>query len=74
MGGACLCRTPEASLLLCNVVNRAMSDVQVELCQYGVLILKLILSYLPVHLTISRPSSPLPRLVADVSELMDESG
>ena len=30
IGGACLSRTLGASLLLCNVVNRAMSDVQVN--------------------------------------------
>ena len=45
-----------------------MSDVQVVLCQYVVFILKLILSYLPVHLTCSLPSSPLS-LLADVVEL-----
>ena len=29
VGGGCLSRTLGASLLLCNVVNRAISDVQV---------------------------------------------
>ena len=29
MGGGCLSRTLGASLLLCNVINRAKSDVQV---------------------------------------------
>ena len=59
IGGACLSLTLGASLLLCNVVNRAMSDVQVNICQYVVFISKLILSYLPVHLTDSLPSYPL---------------
>ena len=59
IGGACLSRTLGATLLLCNVVNRAMSDVQVIVRQYVVFILKLILSYLPVHLTDSLLSSPL---------------
>ena len=57
-----------ASLLLCNVVNRALSDVQVILCQYVVFIIKLILSYLPVCLTYSLPTSPLAR-ICDVDEL-----
>ena len=58
IGGAFLSGTLGASLLLCNVVNRAMSDVQVKR-QYVVFILKLILSYLPVYLTDALPSSPL---------------
>ena len=45
------------------------SDVQVVLCQYVVFILKLILSYLPVHLTDSS-CPPLAHLVADIAELI----
>ena len=33
-------------------------------CQYGVFILKLILSYLPAHLICSLPSSPLSPTIA----------
>ena len=40
-GGACLSCTLGASLLLYNVVNRAISDVQVNICQYVVFIIKL---------------------------------
>ena len=41
MGGVCLSRMPGASLFLCNVVNRAKSDVQVGLvtmpiCNIGI--------------------------------------
>ena len=59
-----------ASLLLCNVVNRAIVRCTGVVCQYVVFILKLILSYLPVHLTYSLPSSPL-FLLADVEELSE---
>ena len=44
------------------------SDVQVVVCQYVVFILELILSYLPVHLTSSLPSSPRS-LLANVEKL-----
>ena len=47
------------TLLRRNVVNRAESDIQVSVWQYGVFIIKLIMSYLPVYLTNSLPSSPL---------------
>ena len=47
------------SLLLCNVVNRANQVDRLYVCQYVVFILKLILSYLPVHLINSLPSSLL---------------
>ena len=49
----------EGSLLLCKIVNRALSGVQVNICQYVVFIIKLILSYVPVRLLYSLPTSPL---------------
>ena len=64
IGGACPSCTLGTSLLLCNVVNRAMSDVQVKCmpicifisklilytptCKYGIFILKIISKYSPV--------------------------
>ena len=45
-----------------NVVNRANQMDRLYVCQYVVFILKIILSYLPVHLINSLPSSPLKRV------------
>ena len=71
-GWSCLSRTMGASLLLCNVVNRANVRCTGDVCQYVVFILKLILSYLSVHRTYSLPSSPLS-LVANIEELSEKS-
>ena len=61
--GSCLSRTLVGdSLLLCNVVNWANQMGRLYVCQYVVFILKIILSYLPVHLINSLPSSPLKRV------------
>ena len=70
-GWGCLSHALGASLLLCNVVNRANVKCTGAVCQYVVFILKLILSYLPVHLTYSLPSSPFS-LLADVEELSEK--
>ena len=60
--GGCLSRALVGDSLLCNVVNRAYQMDRFYVCQYVVFILKLILSYLPVHLINSLPSSPLKRV------------
>ena len=58
--GGCLSRALVGdSLLLCNVVNRANQMDRLYVFQCVVFILKLILSYLPVHLINSLPFSPL---------------
>ena len=69
-GWSCLFCALGASRLLCNVVNWAIVRCTGVVCQYVVFILKLILSYLPVHLTYSLLSSPLS-LLADVEELLE---
>ena len=58
--GGCLSRALVGdSLLLCNVVNQAYQMDRLYVCQYVIFKLKLILSYLLVHLINSLPSSPL---------------
>ena len=68
-GWSCLSCALGASLLVCNVVNRANVRCTGDVCQYVVFILKIILSYLPVHLTYSLPFSL--SLLADVEELSE---
>ena len=46
------------TLLRFNFGNRANSDIQGNVCQYTVFILKLILSYLPVYLNDAHPACP----------------
>ena len=61
--GGCLSRALVGdSLLLCNVVNWANQMDRLHVYQSVVFILKIILSYLPVHLINSLPSSPLKRV------------
>ena len=69
-GWSCLSCALGSSLLLCNVVNWVNVRYTGVVCQYVVFILKLIWSYLPVHLTYSLQSAPLS-LLADVEELSE---
>ena len=72
LGCACLSRTLGASLLLCNVVNQAMSDVQVTcmpICSFHIKINIVILTC-----TSDRFPPVLPSLayVADIEELTEK--
>ena len=73
IGGACLSHTLGASLLVCNVVNRAMSDVQIKcmpICSFHIKT-----NIVIPTCTSDRFPPVLPSLayVADIEELTEKS-